>query len=577
MNEAQPSAPDSQTALSPPSRLRDRYRLVKWLGQGKMGLVYLARDEMLARDVAVKFLLPEQMKAGERGARFMREARTIAQLTHANIMTLYDVGHQAGWHYMVLEYIAGQDLRAYLTQAGGSLTVAEAVAITRHILVALAFAHKRGVIHRDIKPENIMVTSNGRIKVTDFGLALAQDELRLTQDGTLLGSILYIAPEIFEGQPADPRTDLYAVGILLYELLTGQPPFGGTGLTTLLAQILNTSVLPPSTQVDGLPAALDEFVVNLLAKAPDGRYTTAQAAITALDALIPKTATAVVAKVPDSSPVPYIAAADVVTAVEAERQRLATLLTGDVIEPLNLLLAQATAYEQTLAANPTAHTAVSVLTALARQVWQQAYDLANNLHSAVLESLGLEPALETLASQISRAHGVQISLHLGRMSQRLPAHLELALFRLTQAATDRAVHQAHASHVTLTLRQQPEALLFRFVDNSTGTTSTAALDAARHQLEQLGGRVSLTYRDTGLDLTIVFPLYDPDALTPREMEVLQLLAEGLSNKEIAQRLTISPRTVNFHLDNIYVKLGVNSRTEAAVIALRQGWSIAPRA
>ena len=153
----------------PPPHLQDRYRLVEQLGEGSMGIVYRAHDETLDRDVAIKFLSPERLAGGEASARFLREARAVARLSHPNVMTLYDVGHEDEWHYLVLEHIPGQDLHTIMVERGGPLPVREALHAVRGALEALAYAHAQGIVHRDVKPENIMVTPDGQVKVTDLG------------------------------------------------------------------------------------------------------------------------------------------------------------------------------------------------------------------------------------------------------------------------------------------------------------------------------------------------------------------------------------------------------------------------
>ncbi|RME50799.1 MAG: hypothetical protein D6796_02255, partial [Caldilineae bacterium] len=270
----------------------------------------------------------------------------------------------------------------------------------------------------------------------------------------------------------------------------------------------------------------------------------------------------------------YAALEDTAAAVEAERRRLAGLLQEQILEQLNLLLAQAGAYGQTLSTDPTAGMALSVITTLARQIQQQVKDLAANLRPTVLETLGLEPALESLANQTMRAHGLQITLSLQRMAHRPPAQVELALFRAAQDGLERAARHAHASQVTVQLQEQDEQIIFSLTDNGTAPASRTSglLRPARQRIEQLGGVFqTVPASPVGFRMTIRFPIEPPVDLTPREMEVIQLLVEGLSNKEIARILSISPRTVNFHLDNIYSKLNINSRTEAAVYALRHGW------
>lgn len=259
-------------------------------------------------------------------------------------------------------------------------------------------------------------------------------------------------------------------------------------------------------------------------------------------------------------------------AVEAERRRLAGLLQSSIVESLSLLLAQANAYEQSLGAHPQARLAVSVLASLARQALQQTRDLEANLHPAILETLGLAPALESLASQVMRAHGLQVTLALERLPDRLPAPVELALFRAAQDVLDRAVRHASASQVSIRLEHRDERLTLRLADNGIAADAGEALRASCQRVENLGGLVEMgAGPHDGLALTIRLDLAAPAQLTPREMDVLQLLVEGLSNKEIARRLVVSPRTVNFHLDNVYSKLGVHSRTEAVVHALQRGW------
>jgi serine/threonine protein kinase/DNA-binding CsgD family transcriptional regulator len=603
----------------PPPRLQDRYRLVEQLGRGGMGLVFRARDEMLERDVAIKFVAPERMQDAEASARFLREARTIARLSHPNIMALYDAGQAEGWHYMVLEHVTGKNLRALAVERGGAFPARETLAVMRGALQALAYAHAHDIVHRDIKPENIMVTPDGQVKVADFGLALARGDVRLTQEGLIVGTVLYLAPELAQGRPADPRSDLYALGAVWYELLTGQPPFTGDDPFSILTQTLNAPVAPPRRVNAETPAAVEPIVMRLLAKDPAERFASAADVLSALpesldvepepdaepgsplaerstasllESLVRSSSAAVPA--PDEAPLLalsasapqgaetapphlaqelllYAAMEDVTRAVEVERRRLAGLLQSRVIEPLNLLLSQAGVYEQTLGANPGARMAVSVLSSLARQVLQQMRDLEANLHPALLESLGLEPALENLAAQAMRTHGVQVSLSIERMRDRLPPPVELALFRTAQDAFDRATQRGHASQIALRLEKRAEQLLFTLADNGSGPAGSEILREARQRVEQLGGAFEVgAPQGGGVELKIRFLVEAPAPLTARELEVLQRLAEGLSNKEIARALSVAPRTVNFHLDNIYSKLGVQSRTEAAIYALRRG-------
>jgi serine/threonine protein kinase/DNA-binding NarL/FixJ family response regulator len=589
-------------ASGPPPRLKDRYRLVQQLGRGSMGLVYRAHDETLDRDVAIKFVLPKQLAGDQASDRFLREARAVARLSHPNIMALYDVDREGTWHYAVLEHIAGRNLREHAVERDGSLPLTESLQVIRETLAALAYAHAHGIIHRDIKPENIMVTLEGHVKVTDFGLAVAHGDVRLTQEGMIVGTMLYLAPESVLGQAVDQRADLYAVGAMFYELLAGRPPFSGDDTMSTFAQILNAPLTSPHAIDSTIPLEIDQLIVKLLARDPKERFGSADEVLAALHDLsaveppspgAPPTVedASMVERIARSSSthlpqarlkedeaedtssqelLVYAAVEDTVSAIEIERRRLARLLQSNLSEPLNLLLAQAGVYEQTLGANPAARMAVSVLSSLARQLQQQLRDLETDLHPTLLETLGLEPALEALAAQVTRAHGLQVELSIERLRERLPAPIELVLFRATQSALDRAIRRGHASRATIHLEQREAQFLFSLHDNSTAARGADVLRDARRRIEQLGGSFETRAQD-GFELIVRFTLEAPIQLTAREMDVIRLLAQGLSNKEIARRLSITPRTVNFHLDNIYSKLGVGSRTEAAIYALRHGW------
>jgi DNA-binding CsgD family transcriptional regulator len=216
---------------------------------------------------------------------------------------------------------------------------------------------------------------------------------------------------------------------------------------------------------------------------------------------------------------------------------------------------------------------VSVLASLARQLMQQTRDLQANLNPTILEALGLEAALEALTSQYSRSSGLRVTLKIERLRERLPFQIELTLFRAAQDGLDRLVNQVHASQATLRLEHREDSMLvFTLADDGVTNTGFDRLNVIRQRVEQSGGlfEAHSSLQGEGI-LTIRFALKPHIELTVREMDVIQLAAEGLTNKEIAARLTLSARTVNFHLDNIYSKLGVSTRTEAAIYAQRQGW------
>lgn len=561
----------------PPSPLKERYDLLEQVGQGGMALVYRAHDTVLGREVAIKFLNPNRLLDPRSLDRFMREARAVARLSHPHIMSLYDVDQDGAWNYLVLEYIPGRDLAAVLVARGQVFAPDEAIAIMRSMLSALAYAHGQGIIHRDVKPRNIMLTPEGLVKVADFGLALVQQEVQLTQEGMVLGTMLYMPPEMVLSQPIDHRADLYSAGVVFYELLTGNPPFTGHLNAGLISQILNAPI-PRVRAINPLiPEKLEQFISRLLAKQPTERFASAEEALLVLQALQAEiSSTPLSARSQDAEAMPaltlYAAQEEAVYAVEAERRRLAGLLDATVIAQLDLLLSQAALYEQSLTGNPQAKTVASVLASLARQCLQQVRDLGANLNPAVLENLGLEPAIETLVSQAMRTYGIHVNLTLARLRERLPATVELALFRVAQDFMERAVKQAQATQLTLRLEHRDEQVVFLLADNGRSVGGVEALALSRQRIQQLGGRFATgTAATGGLELSIVFKLEPSVEMTARELEVLQLLVEGLSNKEIARTLSISPRTVNFHLDNVYSKLGVSTRTEAAIYALRQGW------
>lgn len=255
---------------------------------------------------------------------------------------------------------------------------------------------------------------------------------------------------------------------------------------------------------------------------------------------------------------------DSVSLFEAERQHLAALLEFEIGKPIQLLLAQAAVYEQSLAANPQAQMVASVLASLARQALQQIRDLSAALHPTMLESLGLSPALELLIGQTLRTTPLRIAWAIDPLPKRLSPAVELALFRAIQ---DALTHSArYATDATLRLKMQNEQLTLSYEDNSANSADRDFLDFAILRLQSLGIEVESQYQP---DFHMVAKLNLPTLpfMTKREIEVLGWLAKGLSNKEIAARMQVTPRTVNFHLDNIYSKLSVTSRTEAVMAAL----------
>ena len=248
-----------------------RYRLTESLGSGGMATVWRARDELLERAVAVKTLSEGSWSNASAVARFTQEVHTVAGLDHPNIVTLFDAGVDEGVPFLVMELIEGTDLDSLL--GFGPLPIALAVSIADQVCAALEAAHRAGVVHRDIKPANLLLTFDNTVKVVDFGIArsIASARAALTSTATVIGTSSYMAPEQATGGPVDPRTDLYALGCVLYAMLTGQPPFEGEDPMAILFQHLHQSPVPPGRLRPGIPAGLEELVLDLLAKDPDRR------------------------------------------------------------------------------------------------------------------------------------------------------------------------------------------------------------------------------------------------------------------------------------------------------------------
>jgi serine/threonine-protein kinase len=241
--------------------LDGRYHITERIAVGGMGEVYLAHDAVLAREVAIKVL--HRSLSGDQGFvdRFRREARAAATLNHPNIVTVYDWGAVDGIYYMVMEYVHGRSVREILN-ARGALAPAQAAAVLDQTLAALEHAHAKGIVHRDLKPENILITTEGVVKLTDLGLARAFADAKSTRAGAVTGTVQYLSPEQIRGEPADPRSDLYALGIVGYELLTDRLPFTGETPMAIAYKHLSDRVPAPSATAAHVPADLDAFIAS---------------------------------------------------------------------------------------------------------------------------------------------------------------------------------------------------------------------------------------------------------------------------------------------------------------------------
>jgi eukaryotic-like serine/threonine-protein kinase len=259
--------------------LNDRYEIQNRIGRGGMADVFLARDVLLDRPVAIKVLFPEFATDPNFVERFRREAQSAANLNHPNIVSVYDWGKYSNTYYMAMEYVQGRTL-ADILRANGHVSSVQAAEIASEVAAALSFAHRNGVVHRDIKPANILIGSAGQVKVADFGIARAMNaptESNLTQVGSVMGTATYFSPEQAQGAQPDPRSDLYSLGIVLYEMVAGTPPFTGENPVSIAYKQVHDSPKPLNQLVADVPRPFEAIVAKLLAKNPEQRYADADA------------------------------------------------------------------------------------------------------------------------------------------------------------------------------------------------------------------------------------------------------------------------------------------------------------
>ena len=259
--------------LLPGAVLAGKYKIEEVVGRGGMGIVYRAEDTKLRRHVALKFMPPELVRDKEAKGRFILEAQTAAALSHPNICTIHEINEEEGRSFIAMEYVEGQSLRGKLEQ--GPLETEEALDIAIQVAEGLDEAHKKGIIHRDIKSANIMVTKKGQAKIMDFGLAKVKGGTLLTREGTTLGTVAYMSPEQAQGEEVDHRTDIWSLGVVLYEMLSGRIPFKGDHEASILYSVVHEEPKPLKAFKPDLPAELQQIVSRALKKNPDARYSSA--------------------------------------------------------------------------------------------------------------------------------------------------------------------------------------------------------------------------------------------------------------------------------------------------------------
>ena len=256
-------------------KINDRYQIIKSIGEGGMANVYLAYDTILDRNVAVKVLRGDLATDEKFVRRFQREALSASSLSHPNIVEVYDVGEDNGQYYIVMEYIEGCQLKQLLKKRG-RLTLSEVIDIMLQITDGLSVAHDAYIIHRDIKPQNIMILDSGLVKITDFGIAMAMNSTQLTQTNSVMGSVHYLPPEQANGKGSTLQSDIYSMGILMYELLTGELPYKGDNAVEIALKHLKENIPSVREKFPEIPQSVENIIIKATAKNPKNRYADAR-------------------------------------------------------------------------------------------------------------------------------------------------------------------------------------------------------------------------------------------------------------------------------------------------------------
>ena len=259
--------------------IADRYEIIGKIGAGGMSDVYKAKDLTLGRFVAIKVLKPEFSEDLNFVTKFRTEAQSAAGLEHPNIVNIYDVGSEKGMHYIVMEYVEGITLKTYIEKKG-QLSFKEAVSIAIQVGRGIEAAHSKGIIHRDIKPQNIIISTEGKVKVTDFGIARAASSNTISSD--VMGSVHYSSPEQARNGFVDGKSDIYSLGIVMYEMVTGRVPFDGDTTVAVAIQHLQEEIVPPSAYAPNLPISMEKIILKCTQKNPDRRYESMTALLTDL-------------------------------------------------------------------------------------------------------------------------------------------------------------------------------------------------------------------------------------------------------------------------------------------------------
>jgi serine/threonine-protein kinase len=489
-------------------KLNDRYLVEELIGEGATAAVYRGTDLRLHRTVAIKVLLPHVHATTRQ--RFEREALSAARLNHPSIMTIYDVGKDGDTSYIVVELVKGKPLYEFIPSAP------EVVArLGEQICLALDYAHRAGIIHRDIKPANIYVTEEGGIKIMDFGLAIPVEggQKRLTATGSIIGTPAYLSPEQAQGKPLDPRTDLYSLGVVLYEMITGVLPFDADDIASILLQQVSKPPVPPSEFARDMPQWLENVILKALEKQPDNRFKTAANMAAAL--ANGGASAHVRATMQPGTP-----------AVEPAGPQIRVVLADDHVS---------------LRAPLAAYLELSGDIAVVGEAsdGQEAIDLSREHH----------PDVVMLDLNMPNVTGLQA---LPQIKQDNPKTKVLVL-----------TGRDETPYIMRALRAGANGYILKTATEKEIVNAVKDVYAGGMVLGQgIAERIVDGLRN----------LSEVDPLNEEEHDVLRCVAAGIEeNDQIAEKLHIDEATVTKRLKSIIDKLKVKSRSDAALMALRAGW------